>query len=139
MIKKEITFEDFDGEMRTESFYFNLTRAEIAELELMTEGGLEALINKMIETKNKPELVKLFKKLILMSYGEKSSDGRRFVKSDKLIEEFTQTNAYSELFMELATNADSALKFINGILPKELQEAANAQEFNKVVAGPGKR
>ena len=139
MIKKAITFEDYNGETRTEDFYFNLTKAEIAELELTTEGGLEAMIDKMIKMKNNPELVKLFKKLILMSYGEKSPDGRRFIKNEQLTEEFTQTAAYSELFMELATNADAALKFINGILPRELQDAVAKQELDKVLPGPGPR
>ena len=139
MIKKTITFEDYNGEKRTEDFYFNLTKAEIAELELTTEGGLEVMIDKMIKTKNNPDLVRLFKRLILMSYGEKSPDGRRFIKNDRLTEEFTQTAAYSELFMELATNSDSALKFINGVLPRELQEAISAQELNKVMPGPGSR
>ena len=139
MIKKAITFEDYNGDTRTEDFYFNLTKAEIAELELTTEGGLEAMIDKMIKMKNNPELVKLFKKLILMSYGEKSPDGRRFIKNEQLTEEFTQTAAYSELFMELATNADAALKFINGILPRELQDAVAKQELDKVLPGPGPR
>ena len=139
MIKKTITFEDYNGEKRTEDFYFNLTKAEIAELELSTEGGLEAMIDKMVKTKNNPELVKLFKKLILMSYGEKSPDGRRFIKNDRITEEFTQTDAYSELFMELATNADAALKFINGILPRDLQELARTQNNGAVLAGPGSR
>lgn len=120
MLKKTIEFVDYDGNKRKEDFWFNLSKAEIMEMELLQDGGLEKLIQKIISTQDLPELVKLFKALILKSYGEKSPDGRRFIKSDKLTEEFTQTEAYSQLFMELATDSDAAAKFVNGIIPSDV-------------------
>lgn len=120
MLKKTIEFVDYDGNKRKEDFWFNLSKAEIMEMELLQDGGLEKLIQKIISTQDLPELVKLFKALILKSYGEKSPDGRRFIKNDKLTEEFTQTEAYSQLFMELATDSDAAAKFVNGIVPSDI-------------------
>lgn len=125
MLKKRIKYVDYDGNEREEDFYFNLTKAEITELELSTEGGLQYMIERIIDAKDTPQIIQFFKKIILMSYGEKSPDGRRFIKSDKLSEEFTQTPAYSELFMELATDEKSASNFINGIIPKDLAVSAD--------------
>lgn len=118
MLKKTITYTDYNSIERTEDFYFNLSKAEIAEMELEVPGGMTAMIERITKTKDAPSLVKIFKELILRSYGEKSDDGRRFIKSKELSEKFEQTEAYSELFMELATNADSASEFIKGITPK---------------------
>lgn len=120
MIKKTITFVDYEGNERTEDFWFNLNKAEIMELELLTTGGMEKLIHNIVSSQDTPSLVQLFKKLILKSYGEKSADGRRFIKNDEMREAFTQTEAYSQLFMELATDADAASAFINGIIPNDI-------------------
>lgn len=117
MLTKTVTYTDYNGLERTEKFYFNLTEAEIAEMELTTEGGLEAMITKMIEAQDVPSLITLFKDLILRSYGEKSADGRRFIKNDEIRAAFSQTEAYSILFMELAFDADKAAEFVNGITP----------------------
>ena len=124
MLKKRIKYTDYDGVEREEDFYFNLTKAEITELELSTEGGLQNAIEKIIDAKDTPQIIQFFKKIILMSYGEKSPDGRRFIKSEKITEEFTQTEAYSELFMELATDEKAAAAFVNGIIPKDLAVSA---------------
>lgn len=125
MLKKRIKYTDYNGEEREEDFYFNLTKAEIIELELSTTGGLKNMIEKITDSKDMPQLIALFKRLIKMSYGEKSPDGKRFIKSDELSDAFTQTEAYSELFMELATDDTAASDFVNGILPPDLaQEAA---------------
>ena len=124
MLKKRIEYVDYDDNKRAEDFYFNLTKAEITELELSTEGGLQNMIQKIIDAKDTPQIIKFFKEIILMSYGEKSADGRRFIKSKELSEAFTQTPAYSELFMELATDEKAASDFINGIIPNDL--VANA-------------
>lgn len=113
-----IEYEDYNGIARKENFMFNLSKAEIMEMELGTVGGLKDHIERISETQDLPELTRLFKDLILKSYGVKSADGKRFVKSAELSEEFAQTEAYSELFMKLATDADAAQKFVNGILPK---------------------
>lgn len=126
MLKKTITYTDYNDVERTEDFYFNLSKAEIAEMELEVPGGMTAMIERITKTKDAPSLVKIFKELILRSYGEKSDDGRRFVKSKELSEKFEQTEAYSELFMELATNADSASEFIKGITPKIPEGAPKA-------------
>lgn len=123
MLKKTITYTDFNGVERTEDFYFNLTKAEIAEMELEIPGGMTAMINRITQSQDTPSLIKLFKDLILRSYGKKSDDGRRFIKNQDVVDEFKDSEAYSELFMELATNADSASAFVNGIVPK-VPEAA---------------
>ena len=120
MLKKTIEYVDYDGNKRKEDFWFNLSKAEIMEMELLQDGGLEKLIKKIISTQNTPKLVELFKALILKSYGEKSDDGRRFIKSPELTKEFTETEAYSQLFMELATDADAAANFVNGIIPSDV-------------------
>ena len=131
MLTKSITFTDYDGVERTENFMFNLTKAELAELNLTTEGGLQAVIQKIIDSRDIPELTKWFKRVITMSYGEKSPDGRRFVKSPELTEEFLQTEAYSELFVELITDENAAAAFINGIIPKMEKSNIPAPELVK--------
>lgn len=129
MLKKTITFVDYNGEERTEDFYFNLSKAELMEMQLSTTGGFLELLKKIIASKNTPELVKLFKTIILKAYGEKSDDGRRFIKSEELSNEFSQTEAYSSLYVELATNDVEASNFINGIIPADLVD--QAQEMIK--------
>lgn len=122
MVVKKIKYTDFNGVEREEEFMFNLTEAEITEMELTTDGGLSDSIKKIISAQDTPEIIKTFKMLLLKSYGEKSADGRRFIKSEELTEAFTQTNAYSQLFMELATDDKSAIAFINGIIPESMRE-----------------
>lgn len=118
MYKKTITYTDYNGEERTEDFYFNLTKAEIAEYNIMTKGGLESKIKRITAAKENDEILSLFKSLVLMSYGKKSDDGKRFIKSKELTEEFTQTEAYSDFFISLATNEDEATAFIKAVMPK---------------------
>lgn len=115
MLEKTIKYTDYNGQEREETFYFNLTKAELTEMELSKEGGLAESIKKIVAAKDVPQIIKIFKDLILASYGEKSPDGRRFIKNKELTEAFAQTEAYSELFMELSTNADAASDFVNGI------------------------
>lgn len=119
MLKKTITYTDYSGNERTEDFYFNLSKAEVMEMEMSTSGGLAQMITKIVAAQDAPAIIDIFKKLILKAYGEKSPDGRRFIKNDELSTAFSQTEAYSQLFMELATNADEAAKFVNGIVPAE--------------------
>lgn len=118
MVKETITYTDYNGVERKEEYLFNLNKAELMELELTTEGGLSAMIQSIVDANNIPEIVKIFKKLLLMAYGKKSPDGRRFIKSEELSKEFAQTEAYSELFMEFATNAEKAAEFINKMIPE---------------------
>ena len=120
MLKKTINYTNYNGEQKTKDCYFNLSKAEIAEMELEIPGGMAANLKQITEAKDTPSLVKIFKNLILRSYGVKSSDGERFIKNQQVREEFEQSEAYSELFMELATNADSASEFVNGIIPADL-------------------
>lgn len=127
MLKKTITYTDYNGVERKEDFYFNLTKAELMEMEMSTEGGLAERIQKVVDTKDVPSIIKIFKDLVLKAYGEKSADGKRFIKSKELSEAFAQTEAYSILFMELASDADEASKFINGIVPNMPQNAIPAK------------
>ena len=118
MLKKTITYTDYDGNERTEDFYFNLTQAELIELAHSEKGGLEKLIEKISKEKDMKRIIALMKEVIQMSYGEKSLDGKRFQKSEEISQNFMQTEAYSILFMELAQNEDAATDFVNGIVPK---------------------
>ena len=120
MLKKTITYTDYNDVERTEDFYFNLNKAEIMEMELSVSGGLTTMIKRVVAAQEAPEIIKVFKDLILKSYGVKSDDGRRFIKNDKLREEFEQTEAYSILYMELSTDAEAAAAFVNGIIPADV-------------------
>lgn len=133
MLKRDITYEDYNGETVTETFYFNLTSTEVLDLQFGYEGGLDVFIKKIIAAEDVKSLISEFKKIILTAYGIKSEDGKRFIKNDTVREEFSQTAAYDALFMELSTNDISAANFIKGIIPssiqKELQKAENAPEL----------
>ena len=126
MIKEPITYTDYNGIERTEDFYFNLTKAEIMEMEMSTTGGLAEMIQRIVAAKDQPAIIKIFKDLILKAYGEKSADGKRFMKSEEIRLGFEQTEAYSQLFMKLATDADAAAKFVNGIVPADMAQQASA-------------
>ena len=121
MLKKTINYVDYTGVERKEDFYFNLTKAEVTEMELSVDGGLSQMIEQLVNAKDNKQIIALFKEIILKAYGEKSADGRRFIKSKEISEAFSQTEAYSELFVELALNEDEAAKFIKGILPANLE------------------
>lgn len=123
MLKKTIIYNDYNDVERTEDFYFNLSKAEIMEMEMGTTGGLAEMINKIVQTQDAPAIIKVFKDLILKAYGERSADGKRFEKKNgALAEAFAETEAYSQLFMELATDADAAARFVNGIIPRDMQQ-----------------
>lgn len=126
MITKPITYTDYNGVERTENFMFNLSKAEIMEMELTTTGGLAEMIQRIVAAQDTPSIVKIFKDLILKSYGVKSPDGKHFIKSEELSTEFSQSEAYSVLFMELATDADAAAAFVNGIVPGDVAKKAQA-------------
>lgn len=122
MLKQTRTYVDYDGNERTEDFYFNISKAELMEMELSTSGGMEQMIKSIIAAQDMPKVISLFKEIVLKAYGVKSPDGKRFIKNDDLREEFMQTEAYSDLFMELATDSEKASAFINGVMPKDIQE-----------------
>lgn len=121
MIKKTYTYETFDGESVTEDFYFNLSEAELMELQMLHPGGLTAMLESITNAKDVPSVIKIFKEIILRSYGEKSGDGKHFRKSDDIRMNFESSPVYSILFMELSSSAEAAAGFINGIIPKRLQ------------------
>ena len=125
MLKKTVTYTDYNGSERTEDFYFNLTKAEIMEMELSTSGGLAEMIQRIVKAQDAPAIIKIFKELVLKAYGEKSPDGKRFIKSEEISTAFSQTEAYSQIFMELATDADAAAAFVNGIIPNTTNPVAS--------------
>jgi hypothetical protein len=118
MLKKQIKYTDYNDTEREETFYFNLSKVEVAEIEMSVSGGWVKWVEKVVEAQSEPELITIFKEVILMAYGEKSPDGRRFIKSEELSKGFSETEAFVELFMELATDAGAAAAFFNGIVPE---------------------
>lgn len=136
MIKETIKYTDYNGVERTEDFWFNLSKAELMEMEMGTSGGFAEMLTRIVAAQDQPALVKIFKEFVLKAYGEKSPDGKRFMKYDEngrpLSANFAQTEAYSELFMKLATDDVAAAKFINGVVPSDVakQAAANPVALN---------
>lgn len=124
MLKKTITYEDFNGESRTEDFYFNLNKNELAKLEHSKGGGLTEWVKKAVQAKDGKTILDVFDEILAATYGEKSLDNREFVKSPEIFQKFKSTNAYDIIFMDLVTNADSAAEFITMCMPKELREGA---------------
>lgn len=123
MLTETIKYTDYNGVEREEKFLFNLSKAELMEMEMSTTGGLAESIEKIVEVKDAPSIIKMFKELILKAYGEKSADGKRFIKVKdgvRLCDAFAETEAYSQLFMKLATDAEAASKFIQGIIPNDI-------------------
>ena len=123
MITKKIAFTDWDGNPREETWYFNLSDAELTEWELSESGGLTKKIEQITETQDVPKLIELYKEVILKTVGKKDADGRRFRKSEEITREFMETGAYSELYMELATKEGAGAAFINGLVSDKLREA----------------
>lgn len=156
MLSKNIKYTDYNGVEREEKFLFNLSKAELMEMEMGTQGGLAESIRHIIETQDGALIMKTFKDLILKAYGEKSADGKRFIKVNDagvpLSIAFSQTEAYSELFMELATDSMAAAKFVEGIVPNdidlsnvelpddlktpEMEAALNQMKQDKVIPMP---
>lgn len=124
MLKKEITYNNFDGTEETEVFYFNLTKAELIEIEMGHEGGLSEALKKIVASKDGAEIIKEFKSIILRSYGKRSPDGKRFIKNQQVRDEFESTEAFSVLFVELVTDTDAAAEFVRGIMPQDMMREA---------------
>lgn len=133
MLKKTIPYVDYNGNKREEDFYFNLTETELAEMQMEVTGGLTTMLQAIIEAQDIPTIAKLFKQIVLKSYGKKSPDGRQFIKSEELSREFSQTEAYNILYMELSQDAEKASDFITGIIPAKYREAAK-EEAKKELA-----
>ena len=117
MLKKTVTYEDFNGVERTEDFYFNLTRSELLEMHFTTDGGMDKKIDNIVKAKSQAELEKLFKQILLMSYGQKSPDGRFFRKSDEIRADFEASPVYDKLYMELFADEKAAADFVNAVIP----------------------
>lgn len=136
MLKRAITYTDYNGTTRTETFYFNITKSELTKLEVGTEGGYAEMIQRIVDAKNGPEIMNAFERIIKLAYGIKSDDGRRFIKSDQISDEFMQTPAYDALFMELCTDAEAGAKFINAVMPADMQKSeADVVAFARENAG----
>lgn len=131
MLKKTITYTDFNDEEVSEDFFFHLSKAELVELQMSHTGGLEEALRRIIKAEDGAAIIAEFKKIILGSYGERSADGKRFVKTQALRDEFESSEAYSTLFMELVTDAEAASKFVTGVIPAELA-AETAKQTAKV-------
>lgn len=135
MLKKTITYTDYDDVERTETFYFNISESELTEMQLSTEGGLAERLQKMVDAQDVPSVTKVFKDIILKAYGEKSADGKYFRKSEAISNAFLSTEAYNKLYMELLQDPDKLAEFINGLLPKSVRdEVAKAQSERKLQA-----
>lgn len=122
MYKRTITYTDYNGIERTEDFYFNMTEAELAEMNYSVDGGLSEMVRHIIAAKDVVAISKIFKEVLLKAYGQKSPDGRRFIKSEELSREFSQTEAYSIMYMELSMDDAKAAEFVNNIIPKKLRD-----------------
>jgi hypothetical protein len=124
VLKKTITFEDFNGETVSEDHYFHLSKAELVEWEMSHAGGMQEALRRIIAASDGKAIIAEFKKIILGAYGIRSDDGRRFIKTQELRDQFESSEAYSTLFMELVTNADAASEFVKGVIPQNLAEEA---------------
>ena len=137
MLKKTITYTDYDGTERTEDFWFNLSKTELTKLDAELPGGALGVLRKIIDKKDRKALVDFIETLILRSYGEKTLDGKRFVKTPEMAEEFMQTPAYDELFMSILSDTDSQTSFINGVIPqsmaKEIEQTDKKQVENALA------
>lgn len=129
MLKKTITYIDFNDEKQTEDFYFHMSEAELAELELTADGGLKSWLERIIAREDGEEMVAMFKKIILGAYGKKSLDGKRFLKTQEIRDDFVSSPAYSVLFMELITDVSAMVGFVNGMVPRDL--ARNAEKMKR--------
>lgn len=134
MLKKTVKYEDYNGVEKTKDFYFNLNKAELMKMQLTEAGGLAESIEKIVAANNIPAIVEIFEKLVLDAYGEKSADGERFEKTDDIKAAFKQSPAYPIIYMELATDADAAAKFINGIVPADMAKEAEAKQKEAMKA-----
>lgn len=136
MIVKRIKYLDYDGNEREEDFRFNLSESELMKMEFNTAGGLEQMINKITDERDTKKIGELFDKIILTSYGEKSPDGKRFVKSPEISKAFSETEAYNALYMELLTDEKAAAAFVNGLIPQKVADKVQEQQNGSRIPAP---
>lgn len=135
MLKKTIKYTDFNGEQREEDFYFNLTQAELIDMDLSEAGGLQEMLRRIVNLRDTSKIITLFKEIILKSVGVKSPDGRKFIKNQEIRDDFAQTQAFSDLYLELISNVDSAIQFVTGIVPADLAEQAKTRYDEATAKG----
>lgn len=136
MLKKTIKYTDYNGRERSEDFYFNLSKAEIAEMELTTPGGLQNMLSRFIKAEDQPSLFKVFKEFILKTYGERDVDGKRFIKNNgELAKAFVETEAYSELFIELISSPNAMSDFVLAVIPADMaaKMPKDPEELSKIA------
>lgn len=129
MFKKKITYTDYNGQERTEDFYFNLSRSELIMLESTTPGGYAAMLQRIIDSKDQRQLMNEFTNLIKMSYGVKSDDGKHFIKNDEVVNDFLNSAAFDQMFLEFFTEENAASDFANGVLPSNVNNDNDRQKF----------
>ena len=135
MLKKTIKYTDFNDNEISEDFYFNLSKAELIEMETKSNGGLKSKLERLINTRDISAIMEMFKEIIISSYGVKSDDGKRFIKSKEITDAFVQSNAYSELYVELASNSEAAIDFITHIIPADLSKQLDQKQIDNLKAG----
>ena len=133
MLKKTVTYTDYNGNERTEDIYFNLNKAELMEMEMSVNGGLTTMMKRISSAQDAPAIMKVFKDILMKSYGIKSDDGKRFIKSEELSTAFSQTEAYSIIVMELITDAEASTKFIEGIIPPDAAKELAKMDKDEVM------
>lgn len=133
MLKKTVTYVDYNDVERTEDFYFNLTEPELMEMELSADGGMAEMLKRIVNAKDTNSIMKIFKEIVRKSYGVKSDDGKRFIKNAEIQEEFVQSAAYSKIFMELATNDVAAADFVKGIMPKHISKQISDEDLKAIT------
>jgi hypothetical protein len=137
MRKETITYTDYNNVTRTEDFFFNLNEAELTALQYGVDGGLKEMLERIVKSNDNKQIMACFHELIAKSYGEKSPDGRRFIKSEELSEAFMQTEAYNELMLRFMTDANYSAEFINDVLAdvtkRTKERNAKKDEINAIV------
>jgi len=134
MFGRTFTYTDYNGNTRNDTWYFNLTKAELMKMELGAWGGLDALLKRLIREEKPEKIVDMFEKIILGAVGEKSPDGRRFIKNDQIRQDFYQTQAYSDLFFELVTDPEKLTAFLKGAIPEDLAKKIDEKDQAEVEA-----
>ena len=131
VLKKTIRYTDFDGTSREEDLYFNLSEAELLEMAIHHDRGVEgvaAYFKELGESKDPKLIIPAVKNMLLLAYGERSEDGRHFRKSPEITDDFVSSAAYQEMFMQMMSDRDTIMGFFKGALPAKYLQALNELE-----------